>query len=642
MKIILVHTTLMIVFLSMLFTGCSKNEDNSENNINLPGGIDLRAVGMANFSAPSSRASIEPIIVDTVKIAEDLYAEISITEASEEIATRANETSKLPKDTRFRLIALDDKNVKAADIIYQIKDENGRAEIVSGSGEGYKVGDGGKKYFQLEPGKSYKMIGFSDGNPSDQEDIVDSLTYTWKNNYMKFVTVLTVADGINQFGPTFQHMNAAMQIVINTSKTGNNVTAASAVMWQQNKMPIQNEWSYTTDEYKNNLIHTSGSEANSASFVWTSPNSQNVASNLQYFTPGAYGSIKLKFKNITVGGVDYNNINLIDLDPVKMAALQRNKKYIVKVGFIPPFTVTITDNVRRGYVSEPRLITVTATGALPPYSYEWTIVSDGATSSFTNEQHTYQHSLNGNYKRMDYAVKCIVHDSSGKKVSASLKSVLKQVITKSVTEVPVSEVPWMQNWDSSIANAEIVAGGTYANRIRYVRDQRDNIIYRIKKLSDGRWWMMQSMSWRGVTPCTRIGKGIVARDAANSMYIEENLQGDIMYRNNYVNSQSSICPEGWSLPSTIIVQQMAIACNWPAKTDAYNETYDPDGFEWMSTPHCLSNRNETYPRDYAENHARLAATGYYQYAGYSNVGWIPDNNGWAHNHFSVRCFKNVP
>ena len=640
----LVHTrfsfrttlVLTIVATSMLFVSCSKDEEYSDTEVNLPGVINFRGVGVANFSTSSSRATILPLIVDTVKITDNLYAEVSVTESSEEIATRADATTmKLPKNTQFRLLALDNTDIKA-NIVYKIKDENGKAEIVSGSGEAYKIGENGKKYFQLTPGKIYKMVGFSDGTSNNPGSLTDPLIYTWKSNFMKFATTLNVADGINQFGPIFEHMNAAIQVVINTSKTGNNVTSASAVMWQESNMPIDTKWSYMDDGYGNSPTATSGSETNSALFVWTNPNDQNVASDLQYFTPGTYGSLNLKFKNITVGGVNYDNIQPISLDANKMATLQRNKKYIITVSFIPPFNVTIADNILTGAVNLPRLVTVTATGALPPYSYEWTIECNGETTTFTNKQNTYQHSLNGDYKRMDYTVKCIVRDNSGKQVGVSLKSVLKQVVRKTEAEVPVSEVPWMQNWNSSTADAEIAAGGASANCIRYVRDQRDNTIYRIKKMADGRWWMMQGMAWEGLTPMGLMDIGKVS-DVHNpySAKVLSNLQGDIMYRNDMINA-NLVCPAGWHTPTwnTEYPKLLSVIgkANYPINPS------DNRDWECTSSPNCLSMNNEI--GDLNVYVSSFGATEYYYFQAWQNNWEVITHNRWAHNKFTIRCIKN--
>lgn len=642
MKITLVHTrfsfrtalVLTIVAISMLFVSCSKDEEYSDTEVNLPGVINFRGVGVANFSTSSSRATILPLIVDTVKITDNLYAEVSVTESSEEIATRADATMKLPKNTQFRLLALDNTDIKA-NIVYKIKDENGKAEIVSGSGEAYKMGENGKKYFQLTPGKTYKMVGFSDGTSNTPGSFTDPLIYTWKSNYMKFATTLDVVDGINQFGPTFEHMNAAIRVVINTSKTGNNVTSASAVMWQENNMPIDTKWSYMNDGYGNSPTTTNGSETNSALFVWTNLNSQNVASDLQYFTPGAYGSLNLKFKNIAVGGVNYENIQPISLDANKMATLQRNKKYIITVSFIPPFNVTIKDNLHDGEVTSPRLVTVIATGALPPYSYEWTIKCNGETSTFTNNQNTYQHSLNGDYKRMDYTVNCIVRDSSGKQVGVSLKSVLKQVVRKTEMEVPVSEVPWMQNWNSSTADAEIDAGGANASRIRYVRDQRDNTIYRIKKMADGRWWMMQAMAWEGLTPMGLIDPWLATSGNPPSVKIKSNLQGDIQYRNDMINA-NRICPVGWRTPTYNGDYRNLLSAIAPADINIYQlDVTNDKHWEHITTAYCLSYNNETYPRDYWGSATTYGATEYF----YLQASFIQTQNRWGHNKFSLRCVK---
>lgn len=646
MKINFTHTRLslryamltVIVSLSILAASCSQDENLSGNNLNLPGLVNLQSVRIAGFSSGNTRALPEaPVVVDTIKIAEDLYAEISIGEVTE-VSTRGNDATNLSQNTQFRMLVLDknDNSIKA-DLIYKIKDGTGKAEIVSGSGEGYKESDG-NKYLQLTPGKTYKMLGFSDGTSNTPEKLTNPMNYEWLRNYMKFSTDLSVSDGINPFGPTFQHMNAAMQIVINTSKTGSNVTAASASVWQENDMPTADQWDYLTDRYADTPTTTDASETDGADFTWSNPNSQNATSDLQYLIPGNYGSLKLKFKNITVGKVDYNNIAAITLDPAKTGVLQRNKKYIITVSFIPPFKVEITDNLTTGGVNKPRIVTVTASGALPPYTYDWTIICNGETTRFSTPsgQNTYQHSLNGDYKRMDYEVQCVVHDSSGKQVGVSLKSVLKQIIRKTAAEVPVSEVPWMQNWDSSQADAEIAAGGAQANRIRYVRDQRDNTIYRIKKMADGRWWMMQGMAWEGLTPIGVIDPGVSTSGNPPSVKVRSSLQGDILYRQDMIH-YNRVCPAGWRTPTyggdyPNLLKAIAPANVNIYKTDVTNATH----WENTTTAFCLSYNNETYPRDFSINAMIYSATNYC----YLQNNSVVSNNRWGHNKFSLRCVKN--
>lgn len=276
-----------------------------------------------------------------------------------------------------------------------------------------------------------------------------------------------------------------------------------------------------------------------------------------------------------------------------------------------------------------------ATGALPPYSYEWTIKCNGETSTFTNNQNTYQHSLNGDYKRMDYTVNCIVRDSSGKQVGVSLKSVLKQVVRKTEMEVPVSEVPWMQNWNSSTADAEIDAGGANASRIRYVRDQRDNTIYRIKKMADGRWWMMQAMAWEGLTPMGLIDPWLATSGNPPSVKIKSNLQGDIQYRNDMINA-NRICPVGWRTPTYNGDYRNLLSAIAPADINIYQlDVTNDKHWEHITTAYCLSYNNETYPRDYWGSATTYGATEYF----YLQASFIQTQNRWGHNKFSLRCVK---
>lgn len=333
---------LLFIFTVLSTLSSCTNEEVEKFSGSLPGAIDLQ-VSLGNFDVPSAstRAETSVISSQTVELAEQLYAQVIVSE-EDGPATRATTDNVLTENMKFRIQAYEDDILKTS-ILYQVLGE-GAVSIIDGQNYdiepeyGY-IETGGHKFFRLVPGKSYKLVGYTDGTENDPGAVSGNLfTYTWRKNYMQFVKDnVTINNGDNALAAVFKHMNAAIQVIVNTDDLSGNVENAQAVIWQESSMPYMNSWDFLSCSFTDTPLTVDGSTDNGVLIDW-----DNVAaatmfkSNLSYFVPGEYGALKIKFNSIRVNGSDFSNTNTISLSSNTFNTLSRNKKYVVTIKFIPP------------------------------------------------------------------------------------------------------------------------------------------------------------------------------------------------------------------------------------------------------------------------------------------------------------------
>ncbi|MEG1671492.1 MAG: hypothetical protein RR278_05785 [Mucinivorans sp.] len=176
-------------------------------------------------------------------------------------------------------------------------------------------------------------------------------------------------------------------------------------------------------------------------------------------------------------------------------------------------------------------------------TYKWMVNGKLVTQSGKDYVHTVTR-----YTDQSFYLQGQVSDELGR--TAQTAKIL--VVAKRPFNNDLSSPVTMQNCDRYLVREKEKIAVYGGSRVRYLRDERDNNIYRVKLMSQGRWWMVSEM--RYFIP------GATSSPATTDPFVYENYnlvpEGVCLYKaaSLYGASGNSaqcqgICPLGWYIPT---------------------------------------------------------------------------------------------
>ncbi|MEG0560493.1 MAG: FISUMP domain-containing protein [Muribaculaceae bacterium] len=252
-----------------------------------------------------------------------------------------------------------------------------------------------------------------------------------------------------------------------------------------------------------------------------------------------------------------------------------------------------------------KVCNVKASHGVSPFSFEWYINDDLRStnagnslgeSSFTIEPEIYTDINN-------CTLKCVVTDATGNKSSISYNAGLLRM-TMTDDRTPDTQLPYMQSWNSNKADIEIASEGASANRVRYLRDKRDNQVYRVKKMASNAWWMIQNLNYKPGTVQSDLLETILDYapyrqrswpDKVTTTYYAYSVIFQVPPTTkapDIPEKAQGLCPNGWHIPAESDYQKIYpnidIHATSPAAIpdiDGYDDT-NPKHFEQENGRGC--------------------------------------------------------
>ncbi len=214
------------------------------------------------------------------------------------------------------------------------------------------------------------------------------------------------------------------------------------------------------------------------------------------------------------------------------------------------------------------ILTASIEGGVPPFKVDWYYRSIEQTD-FTLRKSSQYDSTTGNKIEESYehfvfnhhdirgTLYCEVTDGLGVKVKSDELDVFVKRLFYDNTYPTFQE-----DATTGYLSAEKIkiTNGTSTNRVRYLRDSRDNKVYRVKLMADGNWWMiadLESDHYTGDNGNALIYKGTAATYPKEGGYLYTgrrafNINGSIAP----IAPVQGVCPQGWGIPTAAMIGPM--------------------------------------------------------------------------------------
>ncbi|MEG1671628.1 MAG: FISUMP domain-containing protein, partial [Mucinivorans sp.] len=201
---------------------------------------------------------------------------------------------------------------------------------------------------------------------------------------------------------------------------------------------------------------------------------------------------------------------------------------------------------------------VKVNGGVSPYKYQWYVNDELRSESSTGRSTDYRIEPLRYTDILDCNLKCVVTDANGTTCTAThAAGLLRMTMMDSVSSA--TDLRYMQNWDSKFDDIEIQNGGPNASRVRYLRDKRDNRVYRVKKMASNAWWMVQNLAYQPSKSDINTSKpgfygGTVFPwpDRVSMGYYSYPVVFQVPYQTlaaDIPEKVQGICPQGWRVPN---------------------------------------------------------------------------------------------
>ena len=270
-------------------------------------------------------------------------------------------------------------------------------------------------------------------------------------------------------------------------------------------------------------------------------------------------------------------------------------------------------------------------------TYTW-YINNSPVEATTNN--FYDHAI-ARFKDQSILLKCRAVDNDGRVAETTAEwMVMKRSF------VNASLVTFQNSGDYLATEADYINGDpANRSRVRYLRDPLSSNVYRVKLMSDNKWWLIQDYREAKL-------------DYINNK-VTDHIEGQsFFYKNRNSNNISNLCPSGWRLPSDEELLNILWSTNinsGSGNSANYKTIPEPANSNYRVTDECNASHFEAQINGYGSSASSITMGGYSSYivtsyAGGStqylfevntsneNIQWrIQRNNS---NYHSVRCVKN--
>ena len=191
----------------------------------------------------------------------------------------------------------------------------------------------------------------------------------------------------------------------------------------------------------------------------------------------------------------------------------------------------------------------------------------------------------------------------------------------------------------------------------YIKDTRDDELYRIVLMPDNQWWLAQNLKYAGTGSTNNSGN--CTKDLCGRWYTATQANGSYGGTSGYGTNIQGACPNGWVLPVTSTWQAFSAAISGTNATvcqriraTSYNScTNGNDYYGWASIIPVFRGDGSNTELNWGEVWRTNAATGYEIYVidhalgtgracGIINyTSYLNEND--SNKKYAVRCFRKL-
>ena len=254
-----------------------------------------------------------------------------------------------------------------------------------------------------------------------------------------------------------------------------------------------------------------------------------------------YSTQKVTFSVSWTGTAANNRVWVwIDLSPITVTSPGTFEKAVISGATATGGSIAIVSGNTRGFYVTANPSTVTATLSNAPVDkFNWCVYGSDAPPNVTASNGTY--TLNGSPP-----FKLIAANGTTTQTVAAT-TITTSAVT--VTPVTLTDETGYPGVFCIYTGSDLFIDGTHLCQQRtdgaknweaYIKDSRDETIYRITQFSDNSWWLAEDVTYNvGITSTC----------------------GGVSW---YSTSNTSVCPDGWSLPDA-----SQLVARFPANGDQY-------------------------------------------------------------------------